>query len=363
MKKTQEQKGMTKPKKEKTKEKETVKEETEEKKEVSTDTQFHIHKRIIRQLSIYSSPDTLHSGTIFVGKPLCGKRTLIRAFIHHLIQKPIITTVHHDTHDSMNIEFAHSPYHIEFHLEEYGLTDRYIVGEYIKKILDCQTIDGRIRIYVFYGLDTYTFDTQDMFVHLIEKYVTSARFIFTASSLQKIHPRVKAVSTTVRVPMPDLQEVRSYLAHKGMSITDADIHLQKIINDGDLGRLRYVVNDSKNTNETKSFNTLWSKIQPLIDRRDITSIVEMRQYLYNAITLTLPMNEFIQYICKYVMQQCPMSHTHLIADITQQFVNIEAKMHHVKHDIVCLEYAMLLAKRYIHFQFKSKDALNERQIM
>jgi hypothetical protein len=211
-----------------------------------------------------------------------------------------------------------------------------------------------------------------MFVHLMEKYVGSARFIFTASSLQKIHPRVKTISTTVRVPMPDLQEVRTYLAHQGMSITNTDSQLRNVANDGHLGRLRYIANGANGGNTVnggnvgcgaKSFDTLWSSIRPLIDRRDIASVVEMRPYLYEAITLTLPMNEFIQYIGRYVMQQCPPTHTHLISDAIRQFADIESKMHQVKHDIVCLEHAVLVAKRYIHFLFTSKDALNERQIM
>jgi hypothetical protein len=327
-------------------------------------SQFHIHKSIIQRLRPYDSPSSLPPGMIFVGNHMCGKRTLIRSFIHHLIQKPIVTKVHHDTCNDSTVEFIHSPYHIEFHLEEYGLTDRYIVGEYIKKILDCQTIDGRIRIYVFYGLDTYTYETQDMFVHLMEKYVASARFIFTVSSMQKIHRRVNAISTTIRIPFPSNMELRSYLASHGLSMMDIDSHLRNIINDGHLGRLRHfskestanqpvIMNmDQSLSNVSSAQDILWNQIKPFIDREDINSVVEMRPYLYDAITLTMSMYDFIIRICRYVIQQCPLKHIDRMSECVQEFTNLEAKMHQVKHDIVCVEYAVLLAKRYLHGYFR-----------
>lgn len=325
-------------------------------------SQFHIHKQIISRLRPYDSPASLPPGMLFVGNNMCGKRTLIRGFIHHLIQKPIVTKVHYDTYNGSTVEFIHSPYHIEFHLEEYGLTDRYIVGEYIKKILDCQTIDGRIRIYVFYGLDTYTYETQDMFVHLMEKYVASARFIFTVSSMQKIHRRVNAISVAIRVPFPSNVEIRSYLASQGLSMFDIDSHLRNIINDGHLGRLKHFskvteVNQSAIMNQPLSNTTsaqdiLWNQIKPFIDREDINSVVEIRHYLYDAITLTMSMYGLLNRINRYVIQQCPPKHIGIISECIQRFTNLESTMHQVKHDIVCIEYAVLLAKRYLHGYFR-----------
>jgi len=308
-------------------------------------SEFIIHKPLCRILSSYQSPEDLPMGMLIVGTPLCGKRTLIHAFINHLVQKPVTRTIRRDMHESMKVEFVHSPYHIEFHLEEYGLTDRYIVGEYIKKILDCQTIDGRIRIYIFYGLETYTLDTQDMFVGLMEKYASSSRFIFTASSTNKIHKRIKTSTVHIRVPMPSQHEIRSYLASKGLSIFDADARLQTILNDGHIGSLRY-------HSSVNPFDALWKSIRPLIDREDIESVVEMRPLFYEAITLTLPMNELIQMMCRYVVQSCPMHLSNELSKCLQEFSHLEMRMNHLKHDIVCLEYGALLAKRYLHGHFR-----------
>lgn len=330
----------------------------------STFDEFIIHRAVADRLRVYYSIEELPLSTVLYGIPLIGKRTCIHALIRHVIGQPFETRIKKDsiyTHgNTMNIEFAVSHSHIEFHLEEYGLTDRYIVGEYIQRIVDAPTIDDRIRIYVIHGIDTYTYETQDMFVNIIEKHTSSARFIFTSNTFNRLHNRLVSISQPYRIGFPTRIELVNYLkSTKSLNMLQIEDTVNKIIEDGNLGRLRY-----KDMNFNKPIDIVWESIRPLIDRRDLLSIYDMKPHIYNVVTLTIPSVGFIYKMRDYVVQNIPAElnekdRVHYRQEIHSEFTRIEESMKDVDYDIIGLEYAALISKRYLHVVFALlKDKLS-----
>jgi hypothetical protein len=315
-----------------------------------TFNQFVIHRSIVDRLSSYSSTAELPMSSVFIGKPLVGKRTIIQALIRNVVGQPFECKVKKDsiyTHgNTMNIGFVSSPFHIEFHLEEYGLTDRYIVGEYIYRLLSSNTIDDRIRIYVIYGVDNYTYETQDIFVGLIEKHFVNSRFLMTAENKNKLHPRLQSISSITRIGLPSRIEIIAYLKRipEIRSIANIEEITDRITEEGHLGTLRYT------SKYIDPLEMTWNTIVPLIEKKDITSIVDMKPHFYNIITLTLSTTTLLNRMCEYVIDRIPKGHM-MHSDILTNFAEIESRMRNVDYDIVGLEYAALLTKHYIHVVF------------
>jgi hypothetical protein len=320
---------------------------------------FIIHRSLVDQLRHYSKVEELQLSTVFYGQNLVGKRTIIQALIRHIIGQPIEPRIKKDTiythGNTMHIEFSVSPYHIEFHLEEYGLTDRYIVGDYIQRILSSSTIDDRIRIYVIYNIDSYTYETQDMFVNLIERHSSNARFLFTASSKNRIHYRIKSISSMYRVRLPSRYEIIAYLRSlKSLDMFQIESTANRVLNDGHLGTLRY-----KDGAYNDQIEMTWKVIEPLILRRDIESINDMKSHFYNMITLTLPTSQLLLKMCNYVITMIPKNNISVISDVQQKFTEINRKMNNIDYDIIGLEYAALVTKQYIHVIIPTlKDKVN-----
>ena len=322
---------------------------------------FIIHRSIVDRLRSYTKVEELPSSTVFYGKDLMGKRTIIQALIQNLINLPIETRIKKDTiythGNTMNIEFAVSSYHIEFHLEEYGLTDRYIVGDYIQRILSSSTIDDRVRIYVIYGIDSYTYETQDMFVNLIERHTSHARFIFTASCTNRLHYRIKSISSHIRVGFPSRIELVAYLRSlRELNMFQIEEKVKKIEMEGNLGTLRY-----KDSSYYDQITMTWDVIEPILIRKDITGINDMKPHFYNLITLTIPTEQLLYKMRDFVLKQVPEKNISVRSEIIQKYAEIDEQMKRVEYDIMGLEYAALITKRYIHVVIPSlKDNVSHQ---
>jgi DNA polymerase III delta prime subunit len=321
---------------------------------------FIIHDDIAKSL-ITLKTDVLH--TIFYGNKSSGKKTLAYALINNINNNIAPVQNYREIKfdditvngNSIPIQYIQTPFHFEFNLYEYGLCDRDVITNFIKRIVEYKTVNNSIRIILLHHIDRIPLNTQILLFELMDKYIQTSRFFFITNNISGIHRNLLSRTHKVRVHMPSIDNISKCISSSIPELDKSTIHniIEKY--EYHLYNINMVIHQFKKNNNDDLVNfEIPSKIIlnliPIIEKKDIRTIKKARVLLYDFLLSNITMNSVFSEIVFYVMKQdfIPL---HVRQSFLQNINNLSASMSSIEYNILIIEYLIFKVKKLFN-QYK-----------
>jgi DNA polymerase III delta prime subunit len=174
----------------------------------------HIHKRL---KLIISNKDDMNN-CIFYGNSGVGKYSYVIAMLAELFDDSVymLKTVRRTISSKRSLSFyvKQSIHHIELDLSDYRNNDKLIICDYVNEV--CKTsniITGGFRVIVIKNAQSLSKVAQQSLRYIIERHLSTTRFIFITKSLTRIIDPIKSRCTQLRLAVPSNEEISSILTH------------------------------------------------------------------------------------------------------------------------------------------------------
>ena len=320
---------------------------------------FVIHSDIAKNLLNMDKNNLLN--IMFHGPPNSGKKTLLYAYLNHITKSDIKKLSSLNNYElkignnKVNIDYISSPYHLEINLYEYGLYDKYILTKFIKDQIDYESIHNPVcKFIVINHFDYISKDSQINLKLLLDSANDSVRFILIVESISNIEHSIQSRMLNIRVSRPSEDMLSKYISHcsaNGYKLSK--VNQKKILqySKSNLFSVNNAIDCMVHNKkiEYSQINTIDKYINDIIDlisKKDITSIVAIRQVCYNLLLINVTM--------KYVLKEVYMHYISLYSisdkvkvEITAAAASIQQKMSYVEHDLICFEYFSLKVKKLL----------------
>jgi replication factor C subunit 3/5 len=329
---------------------------------------FIIHKNIASSLSYFNN-DIPHM--IFYGPNSSGKKSLLYAFINKIYNNSIsiqkYRTIKYDditvNNNAIPIQYVQSPYHYEFNLSEYGLCDRDVITNYIKKIIEYKTVDKHFRIIILHHIDRISKDTQIILLNLMDKYIETSRFFCTCENFNYLHSSIISRVYHIRIPYASPNVLISAIKFNIPQLNDCQII--KIIEQSNyklfnINQYLFFIKNAITSNpnsiltDTK-LNEILSIDKPLniIDNllphiiiRNVSSIKNIRTILYDYLLGNVSIKDILKEIVSYILSHPSIpnnSKQSFLYDINNNFSNID----NIEYNIIIIEFLILKVKKLL----------------
>ena len=262
--------------------------------------EFIINSSITYTLKNYTQHNLMN--ILFYGPHGSGKRTLLLAFINHIygitnLQTYIKNYTVRINNNDVKIVCLQSMYHYEINLYEYGLYDREVLTDFVKTIISTKNIlNNSFKIIILNNFHKITKSCQLALRALIEKNISTARFILLTNSLSKVDKALISRFVCFRIPFPDNNSIVKYLNKIG--INQNIPYILKTI-DKNLYNLEICINYKNYINPIDIFI---KKIDDLLNSSDILFIEELRKIIYKLHLLNydpyVTIKKYINYCVK-----------------------------------------------------------------
>ena len=323
---------------------------------------FIIHKDIAKKLMIFKNKDELLH-TIFCGSENYGKKTLCYSLINYVsncsepIKKFIGNYQLKIGNNTVDIQYSYTNHFYEINLYEYGLYDKNIVVDFIQQFISYKTIDNCKRILVLKGFDRISKLAQCSIKRIIEQHTATCIFIIITESLTKLDKGLVSRFQIVHVNKPSTKDVikyiEKYLLTNGTIINTNTIEQIKQIlevyglNLYKLNLLLDMFSIYKFVPKIETYEQLYNKLYSAIEQKDISSMSECRDIIYQLVLLNFPLSKTFKTVCEKYNNSDKISDS-LKINFIMDAANIESKMCKIEHDIIAIEYLILKVKKYIH---------------
>jgi replication factor C subunit 3/5 len=315
---------------------------------------FLINKRLATQLLNITKDNLLN--TLFIGKRNSGKKTLINSLLNNLFEVNVNQFNKIETKDikignnKVSLKYISSPFHYEINLYEYGLYDKNMVNEFIKELTKYTSIKGNYKFIILKNIDKVSKVCQVCLRTVMDKTFNTARFIFTAENINKIEYSFLSRLNIIRVPLPKIKEIEEYVS---LYIKDTK-YIKKIINytENNLFIINNIIKIHISNTSTIKIDKLFklfnycNKINKLVIKKNISSIIEIRAYVYQLILLNIPINCIMKNILKYIFKNCVINDDIKI-HLTSIITSISYKNTNIDYDIIGLEFFILKVKKIL----------------
>uniref|UniRef100_A0A6C0EHL3 ATPase AAA-type core domain-containing protein n=1 Tax=viral metagenome TaxID=1070528 RepID=A0A6C0EHL3_9ZZZZ len=262
--------------------------------------EFIINSSVINKLRNYTQDNLMNM--LFYGPAGSGKRTLVLALLYHIYKLTDLQTYIKNytvkiNNNDVKIVCIQSMYHYEINLYEYGLYDREVLTSFVKNIISTKNIlNNGFKIIVLNNFHKISKTCQLALRALIEKHISTARFILLTNSVTKIDSALKSRFICNRVPFPDDNSIIKYLNKVG--VHENIPYILKTI-DKNLYNLEICINYKKYINPIDIFI---KKIDDIINSSDILFIEELRKIIHKLHLLNfdpyVTINKYISYCVK-----------------------------------------------------------------
>ena len=320
---------------------------------------FIINKDIAQKIKLFDWDNI--NNLIVSGLNNAGKQTLVNAYLNYLFDCNINDTKKMSYYqlkignNTVDINYISTSYHIELNLYEYGLYDKSIISDFIKDIILFKSITQfKYKIIVFNHFDLVSQLAQTSLRKLIEQSMETCRFIFIAESTSKLEKSIMSRCYNIRLPIPSKNILTNYLE----VISKQKFNFSKSVKDkilntcgNDLFKLNNIIictsNDTKfNYNKLDNINKDLLKIYKLIEKQNLSSILEIRSICYNLLLLNFNPKEIFKNIVEHFLKEKNLSLTTKL-ELTSFAADVEFKMVNIEHDIICIEYLILKVKKIL----------------
>ena len=316
--------------------------------------QFIINKDIASKFSNFTKTNIIN--TLIYGKPNSGKKTLIKFLLNNIYNTNIDKISQINNYDikignnKVNITYISSPYHFEINLYEYGLYDKNIISEFILDLIKFKNIKiGCFKIIVLNHFEYVSSSAQMLLKRMFEKY-TSSRFFLITEQISKIDKCLLSRCFTIRIPVPNNIQIKNYIIHISEKYSlkiNKESNLYKI---NDLFLLNnvlinYIHNKKFNYENIIKLEQSVEKIITLINKKNIESIMEIRNICYNLLLLNLGVDYVFKKIVNYYLDS-DLSNDKKIKILEASF-NVNNSLSKIEHNLISLEYFILKVKKIL----------------
>lgn len=260
-------------------------------------SEFIIHKRIAEYLSRITYNTLNH--LLLYGLPSVGKKTLLYALIRNLYKVDTLEIKEFQSELKINnnivkINYAKSLYHYEINLYEYGLYDKNIINEFIKEIISTTNVNNNTyKIIILHKLDNCSESCHLSLRRIIEKGTPNARFIVTASKINKINEAIRSRFINFRIPFPKNNELQKYLDFHNIK----NIKLLDVNHNNNLYCFCMLLN--KKT-QLKHID-IGESVQKIIESKKLHFMNLLRNYIYKLHLINYSCNDIFTIFIKYMI--------------------------------------------------------------
>jgi len=320
---------------------------------------FVIHSDIASSLLKIDSDNLLN--IMFYGPINAGKKTLMRAYLNYITGADVQAASSLNNcelkigNNKVNIDYISSPYHLEINLYEYGLYDKHILGKFIKAQIEYTSIHKPVcKFIVINHFDYISKESQVYLKLLLDKAIDNVRFILIVESISNIESSVTSRLLNIRVPKPPediLARYISYCSDNGYKLSK--VNQKKILNYSklDLFSINNAIhcmthNKKLEYSQINTIDKYITDIMDLISKKDIMSILGIRQVCYNLLLINVTMKHVLKEVYRRYMATNSISDK-IKMSITEIACRIQEKMCFVEHDLICLEFFSLKVKKLL----------------
>lgn len=316
--------------------------------------QFIINKDIASKFINFTKTNIIN--TLIYGKPNSGKKTLIKSLLNNIYDTNIDKISQINNYDikignnKVNITYISSPYHFEINLYEYGLYDKNIISEFILDLIKFKNIKiGCYKIIILNHFECVSSSAQMLLKRMFEKY-SNSRFFLITEQISKIDKSLLSRCFTVRLPVPNKLQIKNYINEisKKYSLEfNNDSNFYKINNLFLLNNIliNYIYNKKFNYENIIKLEQSIEKIITLINKKNIESILEIRNICYNLLLLNLGIDYvFKKIINHYLNSELSNSKKMKILEASS---NINNNLSKIEHNLISMEYFILKVKKIL----------------
>jgi len=316
--------------------------------------QFIINKDIASKFINFTKTNIIN--TLIYGKPNSGKKTLIKSLLNNIYDTNIDKISQINNYDikignnKVNITYISSPYHFEINLYEYGLYDKNIISEFILDLIKFKNIKiGCYKIIILNHFECVSSSAQMLLKRMFEKY-SNSRFFLITEQISKIDKSLLSRCFTVRLPIPNKLQIKNYIneiSKKYSLELNNDSNFYKINNLFLLNNIliNYIYNKKFNYENIIKLEQSIEKIITLINKKDIESILEIRNICYNLLLLNLGIDYvFKKIINHYLNSELSNSKKMKILEASS---NINNNLSKIEHNLISMEYFILKVKKIL----------------
>ena len=177
----------------------------------------------------------------------------------------------------------------------------------------------------------------------------ATRFIFTAENNNKIDTSFLSRLNSIIVSKPKKELIKRYVK----KYFDDEQIILKVLHYSDnnitvVNNLIYALKNS-NLNIEKFFKLFnyTDKITKLIFKKNLTSVVEIRNYVYQLILLNIPIINIIKQIIKDLFDKFPNLNDNIKIELIKISSDIAYKNNNIDYDIIGLEFFILKVKKLL----------------
>ncbi len=316
--------------------------------------QFIINKDIASKFINFTKTNIIN--TLIYGKPNSGKKTLIKSLLNNIYDTDIEKISQINNYDikignnKVNITYISSPYHFEINLYEYGLYDKNIISEFILDLIKFKNIKiGCYKIIILNHFECVSSSAQMLLKRMFEKY-TNSRFFLITEQISKIDKCLLSRCFTVRLPVPNKLQIKNYIdgiSEEYSLELNSDSNFYKINNLFLLNNIliNYIHNKKFNYENIFKLEQSIEKIIALINKKNIESILEIRNICYNLLLLNLGVDYVFKKIMGYYLNS-ELSNSKKMK-ILEASSNINNNLGKIEHNLISLEYFILKVKKIL----------------
>ena len=315
---------------------------------------FMINSKIADQLKNVNKTNIINM--IFIGKPNSGKKTLINALLNNLFKQNVRELIKIETQDikignnKVSLKYLRTPFHYEINLYEYGLYDKNMVTEFIKEITKYKSIkEGEFKFIILKNIDKVSTQCQLSLRSVMDKTFKTTRFIYTAENINKIDNSFLSRLNSIIVPKPKKEFIKEYIKNY---FDDEKIYFKILeFSDNNITIVNNLIYSLKNSNLNidkffKLFN-FTDKIIKLISKKNLSSVIEIRTYVYQLVLLNIPIINIMKKINKDLYKKYPNLDDNIKIELLKISSDISYKSNNIDYDIIGLEFFILKVKKLL----------------
>lgn len=270
---------------------------------------FIINKKLADKLKIKNKNQTFLN-TFISGLSGSGKYTLAMALLNEYYgeevynKKESIFKLKIGT-NIKEISIKHSHYHYEIFINNYLFNDKTSLILLLQQISENINIKTKsYNIILLKNIETIPTSCLYSLKNIIETNFDSCRFILVSTSTYKF-TKIRHLFLNIRIPNPNKDEIKLFIEKNNLNIANIDQylknHINKITGTNNLSKL-FTSLEMQLINKKKYRCPLEVEINSIINilnKKDISSILKLREQLYKYNCQNFNKNLIFSYVCNY----------------------------------------------------------------